>query len=76
MFPISSTYFLHFLGNQTEEWDQETERKALTDLGRIDFGEALDDIEDSVDDLFSGEMIVAVGRHRSYGAEEAQLRPN
>lgn len=33
------------------------------DLGRIDFGEALDDGENSVDDLLFGEMIV-VGGHK------------
>lgn len=32
-------------------------------LGRIDFGEALDDFEDSVDYLLPVEMIVAVRRH-------------
>lgn len=32
-------------------------------LGRIDFGEALDDGENSVDDLLFGEMIV-VGGHK------------
>lgn len=46
----------------------------VTDLGRIDFGEALDDVEDPVDDFFFSDMIV-VGRHRSYVVEEVPFRP-
>lgn len=46
-----------------------------THLGRIDLRVALENVDDSFDDLLPGEMVVAVGRHGPNGGVEAGEGP-
>lgn len=85
---MSARRHLKEMGEKEKEWIlfyfQEYERdgsrrrrKAASAvyLGRIDLRVALDNVDDSFDDLLPGEMVVAVGRHGSNGGVEAGEGP-